>query len=105
MLSDTARFASQLSCAGANLQGTRPYWFGCRTGLKAAINDMKCPHVFQTYSAADVQWPDLHKHMPRQASLDATECERARINSQNLNDNPGIAAFWFQNDEKYFSGQ
>jgi ATP-dependent DNA helicase PIF1 len=76
--------------------GTRPYWLARRTELKAMIKDLHCPHLFVTFSAADVQWPDLHRHMPSQLPLNATEQDRARIYNRDLNDNPAIAAYWFQ---------
>src|SRR5438477_953631 len=76
---DINRLADRISRAGANLLGTRPYWLARRTELKAMIKDLHCPHLFITFSAADVQWPDLHHHMPSQLPLNATEQERARI--------------------------
>ncbi len=60
------------------------------------IKDLHCPHLFITFLAADVQWPDLHGHMPSQLPLNATEQEWARIYNRDLNDNPAIAAYWFQ---------
>jgi hypothetical protein len=60
------------------------------------IKDLGCPHLFFTFSAADIQWLDLHHHMPHQVPQDAIEAERAKIFNQNLNENPGIAAYWFQ---------
>ena len=60
------------------------------------IKDLKCPHVFVTVSAADVQWKDLHRFMPRKISPDSTEQDRMRLFSANLNENPAIAAYWFQ---------
>ena len=93
---DINRLADRISRAGANLLGTRPYWLARRTELKAMIKDLHCPHLFVTFSAADVQWPDLHRHMPSPLPPDATEQQRARIYNRDLNDNPGIAAYYFQ---------
>src|SRR6266496_1114972 len=88
--------AEWVSRAGANLHGTRPYWLDRRKELQAMIKQLHCPHLFLTFSAADVQWPDLHRHMPSQAPPNATDQERVRIFNQNLNENPGIAAYYFQ---------
>ena len=51
---------------GAVLPGTRPFWSDASQKLKAQIHDPTCksPHLFFTVSAADIQWPDLHQHMP-----------------------------------------
>lgn len=93
---DLEKIAARISRGGVNLRGTRPYWLARRRELIAMIKDCGCPHLFFTFSAADVQWPDLHRHMPHPVSSDATEQERAKIHNQNLNENPGIAAYWFQ---------
>ena len=42
------------------------------------VKDLKCPHVFVTASAADIQWTDLHRHMPQTVAEDATEQEIKR---------------------------
>ena len=86
-----ARLADQL-------RGTRPYWQARRRELMGMIKDLKCPHVFVTASAADMHWIDLHGHglMPRTAPPNSTEQERIRLFSTNLNENPAIAAYWFQ---------
>lgn len=60
------------------------------------IRQLGTPHVFITHSAADIQWLDLHAHMPCQAPSTATEAERQRVNSKNINGNPALAAWWFQ---------
>jgi hypothetical protein len=32
------------------------------------------PHAFFTLSAADLQWPDLHRHMPKNVE-EPTNCQ------------------------------
>ena len=93
---DVVPLAARVARWGQQLRGTRPYWQARRRELNGMIKDLKCPHLFATASAADIQWKDLHRFMPRQASLNATEQERIRLFSINLNENPAIAAYWFQ---------
>ena len=93
---DVIHLAARVARLADHLRGTRPYWQARRRELLAMIKDLKCPHVFFTASAADVQWKDLHRFMPRTVSADTTEQERIRIFSANLNENPAIAAYWFQ---------
>ena len=56
----------RITCGSAVLPGTRPYWSNTSWKLKAQIHDPNCksPHLFFIVSAVDIQWPDLHKHMP-----------------------------------------
>ena len=61
----------------------------------AIIKDIKSPHLFATASAADVQWKDLHRLMPQQVPINATEQERIKICNENLNNNPAIVAWYF----------
>jgi len=92
---DLNNLALRVSRLGANLRGTRPYWLTRRRDLRAMIKQLCCPHLFATFSAADVQWPDLHRFMPTDLPPNCTEQERARIYNRDLNDNPGIAAYYF----------
>src|SRR2546423_6489493 len=39
---------------------------------------------------------DLHRFMPRTITPSTTEQESMRLFSANLNENPAIAAYWFQ---------
>jgi hypothetical protein len=52
---------------GSNLRGTRAYWSARRYELMDFIRERGCPDIFWTLSAADLQWPDLHRHMPGNA--------------------------------------
>ena len=93
---DVIHLAARVAWLADHLRGTRPYWQSRRQELLAMIKDLKCPHVFVTASAADVQWKDLHRFMPRTVSPNTTEQERMRLFNANLNENPAIAAYWFQ---------
>lgn len=51
---------------GSNLIGTRPFWKQRSNALMAQARFL-CPTtapVFVTFSAADMQWQDLHRHFP-----------------------------------------
>ncbi|KOS41326.1 hypothetical protein ACN38_g7791 [Penicillium nordicum] len=53
-------------------------------------------HLFVPFSAADLHWDDLMRHLPRYEDWKtAYTTERMRIASINLRDNPHIAAQWF----------
>jgi ATP-dependent DNA helicase PIF1 len=96
---DLEILAQRIARRGAVLPGTRPYWSDASRKLKAQIRDPNCksPHLFFTVSAADIQWPDLHQHMPAHPGTPPeTEQEAYRIRMANLNDNPAIAAYYFQ---------
>jgi len=69
------QLAARVARLGDQLRGTRPYWQARRRELMGMIKDLKCPHVFATASAADLQWIDLHHLMPRTAPPDSTEQE------------------------------
>ena len=95
---DLGVLAQRIACRSAVLPGTRPYWSDASQKLKAQIHDPNCksPHLFFTVSAADIQWPDLHQHMPVQPSENENEQEAYQGRVANLNDNPAIAAYYFQ---------
>ena len=74
---DVVQLAARVARLADQLRGTRPYWQARRRELLGMIRDLKCPHVFVTASAADVQWKDLHRFMPQTVSPgDTTEQER-----------------------------
>ena len=96
---DLEILAQRVARRGSVLPGTRPYWSDASKKLKAQIRDPNCksPHLFFTVSAADIQWPDLHQHMPNQPEVPPeSEQEAYRLRMANLNDNPAIAAYYFQ---------
>jgi hypothetical protein len=61
---NAAGLAQRVSRAAAPIEGSRPFWTSKRRDLNSQIRDLGCPSVFFTCSAADIQWPDLHRHMP-----------------------------------------
>jgi hypothetical protein len=54
------------------------------------------PHVFFTASSADIQWPDMHQHMPNYVEGQAEDAASYRICMKDLNENPAIASYYFQ---------
>jgi ATP-dependent DNA helicase PIF1 len=92
----------QMMRYGANLRGTRAYWATRRQELMDFIREKGCPDVFWTLSAADLQWPDLHRHMPPhgQPSNDGRAARQQR--RQALNNNPHIAAAYLDRRVQLF---
>lgn len=85
--------ANRMIRYGAQLRGTRAYWLARRSELIDMIRILQSPHVFFTLSAADLQWPDLHRHMPREIpESDEDESARKRQRRLALNNNPHLAA-------------
>ena len=88
--------AKCVSRSGVKLAGTKPFWMACQHELTAMMYQLHSPHAFITASAADLQWPDLHQHMPQWAeSQDVGEQAAYRKRREDLNDNPAIAAYYF----------
>lgn len=92
----TRLLADRITRTAGAIQGTRPYWMRRRSELDAMIKDIGSPHIFFTFSAADIQWPDLHGHMPT-PPVPPGDDERRKYQQRNrdLNSNPHIAAFYF----------
>ena len=91
--------AQKIACCGATLSGTRPYLSDVSWKFRAQIHnpDCKSPHFFFTVLAANIQWSDLHQHMPvNPEALPENKQEAYCIRVANLNDNPAIAAYYFQ---------
>ena len=56
----------QIIRQGSALPGTRPFWRnrgGCLQAQARFLSPEMSP-VFLTFSAADMQWQDLHRHFP-----------------------------------------
>jgi hypothetical protein len=88
--------AKRVSRSGVKLAGTKPFWMAHQNELTAMMYQLHSPHAFITASAADLQWPDLHQHMPQWAeSQDVGEQAAYRKRREDLNDNPAIAAYYF----------
>jgi hypothetical protein len=79
-----------------SLQGTRAYWSGRRHQLESFVRALGCPALFLTFSAADLHWNSLQRHMPRYAAFCAADNRgKIAIARQNLKENPHIAAYHF----------
>lgn len=80
---------------GARLTGTRPFW-GYQSSLLKAQAQFLCPiaaPVFVTFSAADMQWHDLHRHLPGWDLVSAAEDRvRQRWIWQAIQDHPHLVA-------------
>ncbi|KAJ3505917.1 hypothetical protein NLJ89_g7163 [Agrocybe chaxingu] len=100
------QLVSKMVRYGANLWGTRAFWLSRRHELLDMIRVKNSPHLFFTLSAADLQWPDLHKHMPN-SDVDANGDLNPRAARQRrrtaLTQNPHIAAAYLdQRLQVYF---
>ena len=82
--------------SGATLTGTRPYWRQKESGLKATARYFgPMGAAFCTWSCADHQWDDLHKHLPRYEQWrDGTDEERRKIAWENVQRFPHVIAAW-----------
>jgi hypothetical protein len=83
--------AHNMTRYGAGLRGTRAYWLARRRELLDMIRIRGTPHLFFTLSAADLQWEDLHQHMPCEVPP-AEDPTGKRQRRAALNTNPHIAA-------------
>ena len=95
---DGEKLAQQISHAGVKLPGSKPFWQSFQRELIAQIRspDVWTPHVFFTCSSVDIQWPNLHQHMPNHDPLEAENATSYQTRMKDLNDNPAIAAYYFQ---------
>ncbi|KAF7293451.1 ATP-dependent DNA helicase [Mycena indigotica] len=103
-----ASVARKMIRYGAKLRGTRAYWHARRNELTDMIRVKGSPHFFFTLSAADLQWPDLHQHMPPElpaeataANEDATKRER-RQRRLAVERNPHMAASYLDHRVQIF---
>lgn len=88
---------------GGNLRGTRAYWLARRAELIDMINMRGSPHAFFTLTAADLQWPDLHRHMPVETEVPEGNAQAARRqNRLALNKNPHVAATYLDHRVQIF---
>ena len=95
---DGIGLAQRVSHAGERLPGSKPFWQKAQHDLIAQIRSPECgsPHVFVTASSTDVQWPDMHCHMPDHDPTAPEDAHSYRICMTNLNNNPAIASYYFQ---------
>jgi helitron helicase-like protein/uncharacterized protein DUF6570 len=94
---NTEQLSSLIARAANEVPGTRPFWNNRRNQLESMVRGIDCPHLFFTFSAADMQWPDLHRHMPSFGSIQARAGpETYRTRNEDLSNNPHIAAAWLK---------
>jgi hypothetical protein len=69
----------QIVRQGSTLTGTRPFWRNKGTSLQAQARFLtpSMSPVFVTFSAADMQWEDLHQHFPGYSTV-STEDDHTR---------------------------
>ena len=84
--------ANQMIRYGSKLRGTRAYWLARRHELMDMIRRKGSPHIFFTLSAADLQWPDLHQHMPAAGIVPNDPGPARQKRRMALNSNPHVAA-------------
>lgn len=94
--SDARSLLDRVRRGGHQLRGTAPYWHKRSTELNAMVQQLGTPNAFLTLTAADLHWPDLHRHMPPPDEPHVSETARQRHNSKNVNNNPAITAWYFQ---------
>ena len=84
----------RISRAAEFLRGTRPYWHSQSCDLEAIVRQLNSPHLFVTWSAADIQWDDLHRHLPKYTEpLDfVSDPNRHQIASHHMIKHPHIVA-------------
>ena len=60
---DRAALAHRVLRFGHNIRGTSQYWYNQQQNLISMVQQLGCASVFFTFSAADLNWPDLHAHL------------------------------------------
>jgi hypothetical protein len=95
---DGQNLAQCISHAGEKLPGSKPFWKKTQQELIAQIRSPTCqsPHIFFTASSADIQWPDMHQHMPNHNPNQQEDATSYCIRMKDLNENPAIAGYYFQ---------
>jgi hypothetical protein len=87
----------QIVRQGASLTGTRPYWKSRSSALLAQARFLSpnTSPVFVTFSAADMQWHDLHRHFPGFADVStADDYTRCRFVWEKVQSHPHVIAHY-----------
>jgi hypothetical protein len=96
LLTDKA-LLPQIVCQGSTLNRTRPFWRNKSNHLQAqaCFLSPRMSPVFVTFSAADMQWQDLHWHFPGFSDI-ATADDRTRRTFiwDRVQNNPYIVAYY-----------
>jgi ATP-dependent DNA helicase PIF1 len=87
----------QIVRQGSHLNGTRPFWRNKSNSLQAQARFLSpdISPVFVTFSAADMQWQDLHRHFPGFSDLTtADDRTRRTFIWDGVQKNPHIVAHY-----------
>lgn len=98
-LEDDTRLVDQIVRQGSDLTGTRPFWRNKGNNLTAQARFLSqdTSPVFVTFSAADMQWQDLHRHFTGwEAVTGAIDTVRHQFIWKAIQDNPHIVACYLQ---------
>ncbi len=94
-MKDNPGFLRKVMAYASKLRSTQQYWAQRCGELLDFVNQIGCPSIFFTLSAADYHWPDLFRLLLEDDSRDPdelTEKERRDL----MHDNPDIVAFFLQ---------
>jgi len=106
LLADGGGLLPQIVRQGSDLTGTRPFWKNKSNHLQAQARFLSpsMSPVFMTFSAADMQWQDLHRHFPGYAELgDADDRTRRAFIWDGVQNNPHIVAHYLSIRLKAFT--
>jgi ATP-dependent DNA helicase PIF1 len=95
-LAESQSLLSQIIRQGNCLSGSRPFWAKKASSLVAQAKFLHpASPVFVTFSCADMQWDDLHRHMPRYDEYrTGSDMQRKKIVWENVQNNPHVIAYW-----------
>jgi hypothetical protein len=94
-MKEDSHLADIINRKATGLRGTRPYWAKARKDLETMVHNIGPPSLFFTLSAADMQWPDLYRHLPPECRIEydaAAEPGRAAIACRFLQQYPHVVA-------------
>ena len=95
----------QIVRQGSSLTGTRPFWRNKSSHLhaQACFLSQDMSPVFITFSNADMQWQDLHRHFPGWSEVSqANDSVRRRFIWDRVQDQPHIIAHYVTIRRKAF---
>ena len=81
---DETHLVDRIIRHAATLRGTRPFWNSKRRQLEGYFRNIEYPNLFFNFSAADLQWCNLRKHMPGAADHEPTPNESARLRKSRI---------------------
>jgi hypothetical protein len=93
----------QIVRQGSDLTGTRPYWKNRSNSLQAQARFLSpsMSPVFVTFSAADMQWQDLHRHFPGFSDvMTANDATRRKFAWDRVQDHPHLIAHYCSFDSR-----